>query len=140
MPSRTQAIRNFLSQCGSPKDLTDLYTPEMECHVNVVKGNNTPLKDQEYKGHKYVAYQDIEDGTIYKPFRIPYESMKETAHYDDPPMSFDLKKYAEGIGLTGWNFVTKESLWLGYDFDSMVNHGKGLTPEELSKVEESVKA
>jgi len=134
MLSRTQAIRNFLQQCGSPKDLVDLYTPEMECHVNVMPLNNKVLKNQEYKGHKFNAYQDLEDGTTYKPFRIPWDSMKETAHYTDPPMSFDLKKYCEGIGMTGWNFVTKQSLWFGYDFDSMINHGKGLSDEDLEAI------
>lgn len=136
MPSvtRTQAIRNFLQQCGSPKDLVDLYTPEMECHVNVMPMNNKVLKNQEYKGHKYNAYEDLEDGTVYKPFRIPWDSMKETAHYSDPPMNFDLKKYCEGIGMTGWNFVTKQSFWFGFDFDSMTNHGKGLSDEDLEAI------
>lgn len=138
MLSRTQAIRNFLQQCGSPKDLTDLYTPEMECHVNVKPLNNKVLKNQEYKGHKYNAYQDLEDGTIYKPFRIPWDSMKETAYYTDPEMTFDLKKYCEGIGMTGWNFVTKQSFWFGYDFDSMINHGKGLTDEDLEAIRVAV--
>lgn len=138
MLSRTQAIRNFLQQCGSPKDLVDLYTPEMECHVNVKPLNNKVLKNQEYKGHKYNAYQDLEDGTIYKPFRIPWDSMKETAYYTDPEMTFDLKKYCEGIGMTGWNFVTKQSFWFGYDFDSMINHGKGLTDEDLEAIRVAV--
>lgn len=138
MISRTKAIANFLATTKAPVDLINLYTPEMECQVSVKKGANKPLKGQEYKGHKYNAYQDIEDGTIYKPFRIPYDSMKESAHYTDPPMSFDLAKYADGIGLTGWNFVQKRSEWLGYDFDSMVNHKKGLTAEELENIQKSV--
>lgn len=136
--TRTQAIKAFLNQCGSPKDLVDLYTEEMECQVYVTKGNNKALKGQEFRGKKYIAYQDLEDGTIYKPFRIPYDSMKETANYNDPPMSFDLCKYAEGIGLTGWNWKQRRSEWVGYDFDSMVNHAKGLTQEELNKIKTAV--
>lgn len=138
MVTRTQAIKAFLEQSEAPRDLVALYNEEMECQVYVDKKNNVALKDQEFRGKKYTAYEDVEDGTIYKPFRIPYEAMKESAHYNDPPMTFDLKKYAEGVGLTGWNWKQKKSIWVGYDFDSLVNHAKGLDPAELEKIKQAV--
>lgn len=138
MVTRTQAIKNFLLQSKSPRDLVDLYNEEMECQVYVTKGDNQVLNDREYMGKKYVAFQCKKTGVIYKSFRIPYDSMSENASYNDPQMSFDLREYAEGIGLTGWNWKQKKSIWVGYDFDSMTNHKKGLTDEELKQIYDSI--
>lgn len=138
MVTRTQAIKNFLSMCGTPKDLAELYSADMECQVDVSKLNNQVLKDKEFRGKKYLAYQCSETGTIYKPFRIPWNSMKEDSSYEDSEMTFDLSKYAEGIGLTGWDWKNKNSVWVGFDFDSIVNHQKGLDREELTALYKAV--
>ena len=138
MVTRTQAIRNFLNICGSPSDLVSLYNEDMECQVAVKKLNNKAIKNQEYKGRKFSAYVDIEDGTVYKAFRIPWDSMKESVNYTDSEMTFDLGKYADGVGLTGWDWKNKRSRWVGFDFDSLMNHKKGLSPEELEKIKKSV--
>lgn len=138
MVTRTQAIKAFLNASKSPRDLVDLYNSEMECQVYVVKGDNQVIKDREFRGKKYVAFQCNETGVIYKPFRIPWDSMNENAHYDDPPMKFDLAKFAEGVGLTGWNWSKKVSQWVGYDFDSIVNHKKGLSENELKQIYDSI--
>ena len=138
MVTRTEAIKEFLAGCGAPADLVALYNHDMECQVYVDKMNNQVLKDREFRGKKYLAYQCSETGTIYKPFRIPWDSMTENANYSDPEMTFDLCKYAEGVGLTGWDWVNKNSVWVGYDFDSMVNHKKGLTEEELTSIFKSI--
>lgn len=41
---------------------------------------------------------------------------------------------AEAVGLTGWNFKEQATHWVGFDFDSVVGHVKGLTEEQLDEV------
>lgn len=139
MVTRTQAIKAFLANCGAPADLVAHYNENMECQVYVDKRDSIVIKDNEFRGEKYMTYQCRETGVIYKPFRIPWDSMNEGAHYDDPPMTFDLAEYAVGIGLTGWDWKNKQSVWVGYDFDSLLNHKQGLSKEELAEIYEKIK-
>lgn len=41
------------------------------------------------------------------------------AHF---PIKFNLFDHAEGIGASGWNYVTKQSLWTTFDIDSIEDH------------------
>jgi hypothetical protein len=55
--------------------------------------------------------------------------------YEDTELRFDLGAHVEGIGMTGWDWLNKQSLWVGFDFDSITNHEKtGLSNEELNKI------
>jgi hypothetical protein len=45
----------------------------------------------------------------------------------------------EALGCTGWNWKERCSYWLWYDFDSILNHSKGLSDDDLKSVEEKVK-
>jgi hypothetical protein len=113
---KSVAIQNFLESAPSP--LAKLYTKEMEVQCNVYKGDGKLKRDQE----KEIYYELNEKS--WKPFRIP----------NDSEINFDLMVHAEGIGLTGWNFVKKQSHWIGFDFDSIINHKSGLNAEELQSV------
>lgn len=111
----------------------DLYNPNMEVQVNVIPGPNREVKE---KG-KGIIWSNEEDS--WSAFRIPFNAKKD-AHYADNIQSWPLYKYAEGIGLTGWDYVNKCSLWVGFDFDSILGHAKGLDDNELDKVRDAIKS
>ena len=138
MVTKTQAITNFLERNRSPKDLSSLYNADMEAQVLIDPGSGELVKG-EFKGHKWQAYKDLETGETYKTFRIPYAAKTEHASFDDPPMNFDLAKHALSIGMTGWDWKHKVSKWVGYDFDSIVEHVKaGLSLDDLSAIQNAL--
>lgn len=117
MVSRTQAIVAFLA-ANTHADLAALYSPDMECQVNVSQDGGERI-DGDFKGRKWHGWSD--GLTTWKSFRIPYNAMANPT-YDDPAMSFDLALHAEGIGLTGWDWRAKRSRWVAFDFDSIIGH------------------
>lgn len=48
-------------------------------------------------------------------------------------------KHIEKIGLSGWDFKHKVSRWVGFDFDSVIGHKKGLSDNELNELLEKAK-
>src|SRR4051794_667192 len=102
MATRTEAIKAFLTAMTHP-DLADLYSYEMECQVNVAQDNGQRIQG-DYKGKLWHGWQDLNTGETWKPIRIPYNA-KTTPTYDDREMTWDLARHAEGIGMTGWDWV-----------------------------------
>lgn len=135
MVTKTAAIKGFL-QVYTHADLAEMYTPSMEVQVNVAQEHGERIEG-EFKGKKWQGYTD--GINTWKPFRIPYNP-NTTPTYDDKPMNFNLETYAEGIGMTGWNWVDKCSQWVAFDFDALVGHSekhqKKLTDIELKEVRE----
>lgn len=133
MISKRQAIKNFLTNLYEGSDLIDLaqlYNENMEVQVTVAQDQGEKIEG-EYRGRKWVGWYDGLE--TWKPFRIPWKSSSEP-HYEDSDMTFDLTKHAEGIGMTGWDWVNKKSIFVAYDFDSLIGHKKGLTDEDLSEI------
>lgn len=131
-PSTTECIKTFLmSQPNQMADLATLYYKGMECQVNVAQDGGRIITG-EFKGRTWKAYTD--EITIWKHKRIPYNAAT-VPHYDDPPLNFDLAAHAEGIGMTGWDWIKRTSKYVAFDFDSIINHSKGLIPEELKEVQ-----
>ena len=127
--NRTELIKSFLEEKTLP-DLAALYSHDMECQVIVSRGNGEVIR-AEYRGKEYQAYTD---GTQrWKSFRVPYRA-GTTPEYDDKPIGFDLHEHAEGIGMTGWNWKEQKSIYVAFDFDSMVTHSSGLTDLELADI------
>lgn len=107
-------IENLLRNSKFPT----LYSPGMETQVIVDQGLGEPKE----KG--------FTDGIeFWHNFRTPYKGY----------LRFTLEKHALAIGMSGWNFIEKKSYWVGFDFDSIVNHKKGLTEGELTNLIERVK-
>jgi hypothetical protein len=129
MPTKTEAIAKWLS-VSTHRDLADLYNPDMECQVNVAQDEGERISG-EYRGRKWIGWTD--GITTWKPFRIPRNASTDP-EYEDSEIKFDLAKHAEGIGLTGWDWKNKLSRWVAFDFDSLINHGKGLTVSELDEI------
>lgn len=118
----TQALSNFLrSHSALP-----FYNPNMEVQVNV----RTDLGEKcigEYNGKSYIYFTDGKFS--WKSFRIP-----SVAGYEERDLAWPLDVYVDAIGLTGWNYRSKTSHYVGFDFDSVVNHKKGLTDAELEDI------
>lgn len=135
MVTKTAAIGAFLRQFTVP-DLAELYSPEMEVQVVVAPGKGERI-DGEYKGVRWQGYTD--GGQTWKAFRIPLKA-DTVPEYNDTPMKFDLSAHAEGIGMTGWNWVKRESRHVAFDFDVITGHSdkhtKTVNREELDRVRE----
>lgn len=128
---KTQSIVQFLKTTGN-RHLTELYTQEMEVQVNVAQDNGKRIKGN-YLGKRWVGWTD--DIEVWKSFRIPWNANKDP-EYVDSEIKFNLSAHVEGIGLTGWNWVTKSSLWVGFDFDSIANHKEGLDDDTLTTIKD----
>lgn len=134
---RTQVIKNFLEQ-HTHRDLSDLYGLSMECQVNVAQDEGERITG-DYQGKKWIGWSDgIE---TWKSFRIPYNA-KSNAEYEDKPLKFNFEKHVEAIGLTGWDWLNKQSIYFAYDFDALTGHSdlhtKKLTQEQLSDIVKAV--
>ena len=133
-PMKTDAIKKFLT-ASTHADLAALYHFGLECQVTVAQDGGNRV-DGDFKGKQWSGYTD--GLQTWKPCRIPWNAATDP-EYQDSPMSWDLATHAEGIGLTGWNWQDRESLWFGYDFDAIVGHADShagkLTDAELKAVQ-----
>ncbi|HID93314.1 MAG TPA: hypothetical protein EYP60_04370 [bacterium (Candidatus Stahlbacteria)] len=133
---KTEAVSNFLKTSISP--IAKLYNPDMEVQVNVAKDNGIRIRGT-FKGRNWRGWKDPETDEQWKSFRIPWNADTEP-EYTDTRLNFDLAKHVEGIGMTGWDWKNKQSLWVGYDFDAIVTHDKGLSAEGLAELERKTSA
>lgn len=135
MTLKTIAIKAFLCVKTHP-DLAEMYNHDMECQVNVAQENGEIIEG-DFEGVKWRGYTD--GMTTWKAFRIPRNASTEPEYFDGP-MKFDLGKYAEGIGMTGWDWKKKVSKWVAFDFDAILGHSEKhtnkLTSDELRRVQE----
>lgn len=136
MVTRRESINLFLKAKARP-ELSALYHPGMEVQVNVAQDGGERIEG-EYNGHNWSGWTD-NAGQIWKPIRIPFASNSEP-HYEDSEINFDLAAHAEGIGMTGYDFVNHRSIYCAYDFDAICGHSekhtKKLTDLELGQVRE----
>lgn len=136
---KTEAVASFLN-FKTHSDLASLYNAAMEVQVNVAKENGKQIDAGDLKGRAFNAYTD--GMTTWKPFRIPSKAKTEP-EYTDTPITFSIEKYAEGIGMTGWDWKNRLSRWVAFDFDAIMGHsdrhGKKLDDKQLAEIQEVVK-
>ena len=134
--NKSDAISRFL-HVRTKEDLASLYNLGMECQVNVAQGDGERIEGT-YKGRQWHGWTD--SISTWKSFRIPYNANSKP-HFDDHPLTFDLDRHAEGIGMTGWDWREGISRWVAYDFDAIVGHSsrhqKTLTNEEMQSVQDA---
>jgi hypothetical protein len=77
------------------------------------------------------------DGEIFGPTRWPYDPAGD-ANYSNPPITYVVKDRLKCIGITGWDWKNRQSISLGYDFDSIIEHaeGVGIADEEIAKLDQ----
>lgn len=134
--NKTEAIFSFLAD-HAPEYLRPRIHPGLEVQYKAVKSVLPPKSGKTASGHSWKMFV-AEDGTLYKDVRIPW-SADTDPHYTDSEMSWDVEKYADGIGVSGWNWKDKRSEFFYYDFDSVSGHkANALTPEEMDSIIEAV--
>ena len=105
----------------------------LEIQINVAADNGEPVDG------KRSTYTDGE----YEWFniRIP-KNAATTPEFHDYELRWPLDLHVEGIGWTGWDWQARRSRALGFDFDLIVGHAKGIgvSAEELERVKEAAKA
>lgn len=138
-PFKSEAISRFL-KAKTHFDLAALYNKAMEVQVNVARGNGKLIQQGDFKGKEWNAWTDGE--YTWKPFRIPHKANSEPED-NDSPITYSLDMHAEGIGMTGWDWVNKVSRWVAFDFDAILGHsdkhGKKLNDSELQRVQDVVR-
>lgn len=136
--NKSVIISNFLKVKTHP-DLAKLYNKDMEVQVNVAKENGETIDTGRLGGKSSIAFTNGVD--TWRPFRIPAKAMSEPED-NDGPLSFNLDKYVEGIGITGWDWKERVSRWVAFDFDAMLGHSdkhsKKLTDVELNMIQNTV--
>lgn len=128
--TKTQALKNFLLKV-THEDLAKLYNHDMECQVIVAQDNGERIEG-EYRNKKWHGWTD--GLTTWKSFRIPWNAATKP-EFEDTLLKWDLARHAEGIGMTGWDWMLKLSRWVAFDFDSIVSHKTGLTHSQLEEIE-----
>ena len=133
MPKVTEAIQNFIrarrDKHNGP-DLLDRWNPFMETQVNVAADNGEPVDG------KRSTYTDSE----YEWFniRIPRNAATEP-EFRDFEIRWPLDLHVEAIGWTGWDWSARKSRAIGFDFDAITGHAKGIgvSNEELERVKQA---
>lgn len=137
-PTKTQAVKRFLELSTHP-DLAALYNHDMEMQCNVAQDGGTRV-DGTFQGRQWHGWTN-DSGQLWKSFRVPWKAMTDP-EYNDDEMKFDLAAHAEGIGMTGWNWAARKSLWVAYDFDAITGHSdkhaKRLSEAELEDVKDQL--
>ncbi len=132
MPQVSEALCNFLQARKSPAnaDLVDRWSTAMETQVNVVAGDGEPVAG------KKSTWSNGSD-TWYS-IRIPKNAATEPT-WEDHKIGYPFDLYAEGIGMTGWDWKARRSRHFGYDFDALTGHAQGIGIEEkaLERVKEA---
>jgi len=131
---KSNDIQMFLMSSSS--SLRELYTPEMEVQVNVSSRGGIQTK-KEVMGKSVKCFEHGSE--TWNSFRIPWNADGNPC-YKDSELSWSLSEHVEAIGLTGWNWVNKESIYVGFDIDAISGyeisgHKSGLSKNELSEIE-----
>ena len=58
--------------------------------------------------------------------RVPKDSNTEPKWDDETELLYPLDEHADAIGSSGWDWRHQQSLYLGFDFDSVTAHAKGV--------------
>ena len=141
MITQVEAIKIFLSK-KSHDDLARLYDEGMEVQVMIDKSLGERV-ESEWKNRKVIMYEDRASGQRFKDFRIPFNANTQPEFDLTKQMTWDLGRFASGIGMTGWNWKERVSKFFIYDFDSIsghsVNHTARLSSSQLEEVKKAAK-
>lgn len=119
----TKALVDFLKarrEAHPGKDLLDKYLEHgtnMETQVNVAAGDGEPVH-----GKRATWTDGVNE---WWNLRIPKGAMDEPS-FNDYKLKWPLELHADGIGSTGWDWQERCSRWLGFDFDAITGHAKGV--------------
>jgi hypothetical protein len=134
MPKVSTALKTFLSNpkvLHNCRELALWYNENMEVQIMAAADNGEPVAEK----------RNIwSDGTTeWGHIRIPKNADTEPID-NDFDLRWPLHEHVEYIGMTGWDWRNKQSLWIGFDFDAITGHavGVGVSQEELNRVRTAV--
>ena len=99
------AITKFL-HARAKADLASLYSWDMECQVNAAPDGGKRVEGK-FKGGRWNAWTD--GRTTWKSFRIPWCANIDPTFDVNKQITWNLSEHCECIGLTGWNWKTKQT-------------------------------
>jgi hypothetical protein len=131
----SESLQKFLNARKSPanQDLLARWHIGMETQANMMVG------DGELVAGKRTTWSN---GTeTWHNFRIPHGANSDP-QWDDYDIRFPLDTHCEGIGMTGWDWQKRCSVFVGFDVDSITSHAKGIgiSDADLEKVKEAAGA
>jgi hypothetical protein len=133
MPKVSQSLADFLNarKTRANADLIERWSVDMETQVNVSSEGGTPVDG------KRSTYTDGVNEWF--QIRIPRGASSEP-EWTDYEIRWPLDLHVEGIGMTGWNWKTRQSIFVGFDVDSITGHaaGVGISDKDLAAVKEAV--
>ena len=102
----------------------------MEVQLNVIAADGEPVAG------KRSTWSNGSD--TWHAVRIPRNAATDPT-WEDYRIGYPFDTYAEGIGMTGWDWRARRSAWFGYDFDALTAHaqGVGIEDEQLEKVKQA---
>lgn len=137
----SKAISTFLHVRRGPvdnatqnADLLELWSQwsmETQVKINTGKGCVVDGRKNTYTDGYYEWW----------PIRIPKNAKTEPT-FNDYELKWPLEEYAEAIGSTGWDYASRRSRWVGFDFDDITGHapGHGIEADQLEKVKQAAMA
>ena len=128
----SESLERFLAarQTRANMDLVARWHIGMETQANMLAG------DGELVAGKRTTWSNGLE--TWHAFRIPHGANSEPK-WDDYEIRFPLDTHCEGIGMTGWDWQKKASIFVGFDIDSLTSHAKGIgiSDEDLERVKEA---
>jgi hypothetical protein len=132
MPLVSESLYDFLHARKTPAnaDLVDRWSAAMETQVNVMAGDGEPVAG------KKSTWTNGSD--TWHSIRIPKNAATDPT-WEDYKIGYPFDLYAEGIGMTGWDWQARLSRHFGYDFDALTGHAQGIGIDEaqLEKVKQA---
>ena len=132
MPKVSEALHNFLHARKTPAnaDLVGHWSIAMETQLNVIVGDGEPVAG------KKSTWSNGSD--TWHSIRIPKNAATD-ATWEDYKIGYPFDLYAEGIGMTGFDWKARRSRHFGYDFDALTGHAKGIgvSDQDLQRVKEA---
>ena len=122
----SESVNQFLHtrQTDANTDLIGLFHTGMEFQVNVSQGDGELVA-----GKRHIYSNGVETwGNIRQPKKAATSPVD-----NDYEMSWILDDHAEAIGMTGFDWCKRSSVFVGYDIDAK-DHAEGLTDKELQAV------
>jgi hypothetical protein len=129
----TEAVGNFLKRAPhNNPDLVAWWTPQLETQVFVSPEGGFPVEERRN------AWTDGK-GDTWSHIRFPMNANAEP-YWRDRELTFLLEDHCLFIGSTGWNYVNRESWFVGFDFDDITSHAPGVGVDDYALAEVKEKA
>jgi hypothetical protein len=133
MAKITEAVGNFLKRAPhNNPDLVSWWTPQLETQVFVSPEGGFPVEERRN------AWTDGK-GDTWSHIRFPANANAEP-YWRDRELTFLLEDHCTFIGSTGWNWVNRESWFVGFDFDDITSHAPGVGVDDYALAEVKEKA